>query len=61
MSNVSVSTVVVVQALPGQPHALLVALVYGLAQKVSARRAVAKGPPCRSVIQRGPRADRRAP
>ncbi|MYR00109.1 sodium-dependent transporter, partial [Streptomyces sp. SID6139] len=43
MSNVSVSTVVVVQALPGQPHALLVALVYGLAQKVSARRAVAKG------------------
>lgn len=43
MSNVSVSTVVVVQALPGQPHALLVALVYGLAQKVSARRAVVKG------------------
>ncbi|OIK26026.1 hypothetical protein [Streptomyces malaysiense] len=43
MSNVSVSAVVVVQALPGQPHALLVALVYGLAQKVSARRAVAKG------------------
>ncbi|QHC32940.1 sodium-dependent transporter [Streptomyces sp. HF10] len=56
MSNVSVSTVVVVQALPGQPHALLVALVYGLAQKVSARRAVAKGavvPSYRTVGERG--------
>ncbi|GLX54673.1 hypothetical protein Shyhy01_76220 [Streptomyces hygroscopicus subsp. hygroscopicus] len=42
MSNVSVSAVVVVQALPGQPHALLVALVYGLAQKVAARRAVVR-------------------
>ncbi|CAL2067790.1 MULTISPECIES: sodium-dependent transporter [Streptomyces] len=52
MSNVSVSTVIVVQALPGQPHALLVALVYGLTQKVSARRAVTKGaavPSCRTV------------
>ncbi|MFY4723062.1 sodium-dependent transporter [Streptomyces sp. LaBMicrA B280] len=55
MSNVSVSTVVVVQALPGQPHALLVALVYGLAQKVSARHAVTKGaaaPSYRTVGER---------
>ncbi|MFH8336616.1 sodium-dependent transporter [Streptomyces sp. AM6-12] len=43
MSNVSVSTVVVVQALPGQSHALLVTLVYGLAQKVGARRALGHG------------------
>jgi len=43
MSNVSVGAVVVVHALPDQPHALLVVLVYGLVQKVTAHRAVTKG------------------
>ncbi|MEW2620465.1 sodium-dependent transporter [Streptomyces sp. NPDC048106] len=55
MSNVSVSAVVVVQALPGQPHALLAVLVYGLVQKVAAHRAVARGTvvsPCRTVTGR---------
>ncbi|SFY48253.1 hypothetical protein [Streptomyces sp. F-1] len=43
MSNVGVGAVVVVRALPDQPHALLVVLAYGLVQKVTAHRAVTKG------------------
>lgn len=40
MSNVSVGADIAVQALPGEPRVLLVALVYGLVQKVIAHRVV---------------------